>query len=172
MKDLSKGILIACLLIAFSYPVVGEVSKLNFGTDTSWKCLNFEQSGWTSEDYDDSWWESAVDSGKEPNKLDGRLIWYPGKVTEDMVYFRGTFEIPGADIIYGTLDAGLRDGGAIELYLNDNPIGTVKTSNADPTRIDVAPYIKPGKNVIAAKVTIPSSNIHAWGLSGIIRYNM
>ncbi|VVB69493.1 Uncharacterised protein [uncultured archaeon] len=171
MDKLLQSALIMCLVIACVPFAIGEVEKMNFGTDASWKVIDFENQGWTSEDYDDSWWEPALVRGWSTGNLDGSIIWYPGKVTESTEYFRGTLEIQGADIIYGTLDAGVNDKGAIELYLNNNSIGTVKTDKSVPTRINITSYLKPGKNVIAAKVTVPSDSGWGWGLSGIVRYN-
>lgn len=120
MHKLLNVVLIASLLIAFSYLVVGEVEKMTFGTDATWRVIDFENQGWTSEDYDDSWWESAVIGDCWQGKLEGSMIWYPGQVTELTEYFRGTLEIPASDIVYGILDAGPRYTGTIELYLNDN----------------------------------------------------
>ena len=175
MKDPWKGILIASLLIAFSHPVVGEVEKLTFGTDATWKVIDFENQGWTSEGYDDSWWESASVSSWSTGKLAvGSLIWYPGKWTEKTEYFRCSFEIPSGDIIYGILDAGVYYGnGAIELYLNDNPEGTVKSDVDAPTRLYITSNLVPGKNVIAAKVTVEDDRMsyRLWALDGLIRYN-
>lgn len=99
------------------------------------------------------------------------MIWYPGKVTEYTEFFRYSFEISGSDIIYGSLDVGLRGEGTIELYLNDNQIGTAKASRDSPTRLYITSYLKPGKNVIAAKVTATPGSYWGWGLDGLIRYN-
>jgi len=174
MKDLLKVVLVTSLLVAFSYPVVGEVAKLNFGTDASWKAIDFENDGWTSEDYDDSWWEAVKVQSHFPNgKLENSIIWYPGDVTETTEYFRGSFDIPGSDIIYGILDVGLEEHGAIELYLNDNPIGTVKANVDSPERLYIVSYLHPGKNIIAAKVIVPGKGYYdwGWGLDGLVRYN-
>lgn len=172
MRKLMQSALIACLVIHYSCLAVGEVDKINFGTDATWKAIDFENQGWTSKDYDDSWWESAVVRDWYPGKLGGSLIWYPGTVTENIEYFRGSVDIPGSDIIYGILDVGIKNEGTIELYLNDNSIGTVKTDSNNPTRLYIMPYLKPGKNVIAAKVTVtPGSDYWGWGLDGLIRYN-
>jgi hypothetical protein len=176
MRDLRKGFLIACLMMTLLYPVVGEVQKLNFGTDSSWKVIDFENDGWTSEDYDDSWWEPALERSTSSNnwfggKLVNRCIWYPGELTENTQYFRGSFDIPGSDIVYGIFDVGLRAKGTIELYLNDNSIGTVKANRDNPERLYIASYLHPGKNVIAAKVTIPKGSYFGWALDGLVRYN-
>lgn len=173
MKDLLKCVLVASLLIAFSYPVVGEVEKMTFGTDASWKAIDFENDGWTAEDYDDSWWESAAVRNWGAGNTGGSIIWYPGSVTENIEYFRGSFEIPGSDIVYGILDVGMYNEGTIELYLNDNSIGTVKAYKDNPERLYIASYLRPGKNVIAAKVTVPpDSDYWGWGLGGLVRYNI
>lgn len=173
MKRQSICILIAYLLVAVPYTAVGEVAKLEFGTDASWKCLDFENEGWTSVDYDDSWWESAVDRGWNNGNLgNSPIIWYPGEITENTIYFRYSFDVPGSDIVYGILDVGMKNQGTIELYLNDNPIGTVKANCGSPERLYIATYLAPGKNVIAAKVTVPvDSDYWGWGLNGLVRYN-
>jgi hypothetical protein len=168
MKNLSKGILIAFLLVAFSYPVVGEVTKLTLNTDSSWKCINFEQQGWTSEDYDDSWWESAK-TGRS-NQIEGSWnIGYPTEIVPKIVYYRKSFEIDGSDILIGELYTGLfEDGGNIELYVNDQHVGDVTSKTSNPEKLDVTSFLRSGTNVIAAKVSI--GDTWGWALSGTIRY--
>lgn len=169
MKGLSKITLIACILVAFSYPVVGEVTKLTINTDPSWKSINFEQQGWTSEDYDDSWWES-VQMGSYGIEGDNE-IWYPGdEIIPKIVYFRKNFEIDGGEILIGELFTGLYStGGNIELYVNDQHVGEITSTYDDPERLDVTSLLKPGKNVIAAKVSIGPK--WGWALIGTIRYS-
>ena len=166
MYKLLNGVLIASLLIAFSYPVVGEVTKLTIDSDSTWKCINFEQPGWTSEDYDDSWWEPAAQGSQWIET--GRTIWYPGDIQPKTVYFRKSFEIDGSDILIGQLFTGLiHSGGNIELYVNDQRVGDTTSTYDDPQEFDVTPLLKPGMNVIAAKVSVESSS---WALTGTIRY--
>jgi len=172
MKDLWKGILIACLMIALSYPVVGEVTKLTINTDSTWKCINFYQQGWTSEDYDESWWEPAQTTSYG---IDGKNeIWYPGKnLIPKTAYFRKAFEIDGSDILIGELFCGLfSDGGNIELYVNDESLGEITSTYSSPQHIDITSRLRPGKNVIAAKVSLnPTKDWFGWALTGTIRYD-
>lgn len=158
------------LLLALSNIVVGEVQKMEFNTDKSWKTIDFEHEGWEYIDYDDSWWESAVSKGWGDGNLDCDMIWYPGEWVETTAYFRSAFDIVGTSIVYGTLDSGVYHEGSIELYLNGISIGMVKSDRNNPTRIDITSYLQPGKNVIAAKVTIPDGGDLAWGLNGVVRY--
>lgn len=169
-----KKILILCLLAVLSYPVASEVTTLTIATDNTWKSLDFENDGWTSNGYDDSWWESAYERrsyGIESSKS----IWYPGKISQNPVYFRSTFNIDGVEILNGKVSTAIDDGtygesGTIYLYINDNPLDKI-TTNDKAAIIDITPYIKPGKNVIAAKVDMKKGDGRSWTLFGTIRYN-
>ncbi|HAX94872.1 MAG TPA: hypothetical protein DCY25_13240 [Bacteroidales bacterium] len=169
MKDLWKGILIACLLVASSCPVMGEVTKLTINSDSSWKCINFENEGWTSEDYDDSWWESAK-TGNENVIEESWNIGYPTKIVPKIVFYRKSFEIDGSDILNGVLYTGLYDdGGNIELYVNDQRVGDVTARTYESEQIDITSFLHPGTNVFAAKVSIVDH--WGWALTSAIRYD-
>lgn len=167
MDTMFKSTLIACLIIAFLYPVAGEVVKLPIMTDSSWKALDIDQPGWTTESYDDSWWEDVVTGNTEIENA--KEIWYPGSIKPDTAYFRTSFDINSDSFISGKLYVGVYSGeGSIDLYLNDNKLGRISNKEREPAEIDILPYLKPGKNTISAKV---DSKYHWWALSGLIRYN-
>jgi hypothetical protein len=165
--NLINNISIVCILIVLSYPVAGEITTLSIATDSSWKSLDFENNGWTSNSYDDSWWKSAEE--KDGGLESGKGIWYPEEVAPDVVYFRNAFEIDGTEILNGMLHIKTYRGGIVYLYINDNPLDKI-TVSYNPIGIDITSYLKPGKNVIAAKVDT-SGNYPSWALIGTIRYD-
>ena len=172
MKNKVNKILIGFLLMAFSYTALAEVTTLSIATDTSWKSLDFENAGWTSENYDDSWWTPAEERDYctiEP----GKMIWYSSTVKPKIAYFRNVFEIDGTEILNGKLYTGMAAGGIIYLFVNDNPIEKITDTDChNPSGIDITSYLKPGKNTIAAKVDASAPyNTLAWALIGTIRYN-
>jgi len=170
--SLIKSVLILCLLIVLSHTVAGEVATLSIATDNTWKSLDFENDGWTSNDYDDSWWEPTME--RDWTELEsGEPIWYPGNVEINPAYFRNVFMIDGVKILNGKLYVKTYGGdGTTYLYINDNPLDKITARRDETAAIDITPYIKPGKNVIAAKVDIPDTYYGpAWALIGTIRYD-
>jgi hypothetical protein len=173
MRYLINGILIAFLAIALSSTAVCEIAKLSINTDAAWKSIDFEQEGWTSEGYDDSWWESA--QAYDGNPIDqAAQIWYPAnaQTMPHTAYFRNTYEIEGSNILSGKIYVGSNDyysRATIELYINNNPLEKITSNYGGPAEVDIASYLKPGKNVIAAKVISPGDI--AWAMSGLVRYN-
>lgn len=165
MHRLPKCALMVCFVIASLYPVTGEVIKLPIVTDSSWKALDLEQPGWTSEDYDDSWWEDVYVSYSTFE--DSNAIWYPADIEPEVAYFRRTIDLNADSFISGKLFIGVRQGSA-DIYLNSISLGTISSGFDEPTEIDILPYLKSGKNIIAAKV---DSKDYLWSLSGTIRYN-
>lgn len=167
--DAMKFSLIISLFIVFSYSAAGEVTTLSIITDNTWKSLDFENNGWTSNDYDDSWWESAVE--RNWNSIEtSKMIWYPGEIRPNPTYFRTTFVIDGTEILNGKLNVD-PNGGNIYLYINDVPIDKITAPHSNPALIDITSYLKPGKNVIAAKVDISGESDRGWALVGTIRYD-
>ena len=177
MKSQLNIILIGFLLMASSYTAMAEITTSSIVTDTSWKTLDFKSDGWTSENYDDSWWESAREDNGWTSINPGKLIWYPGIVKNkpDTAYFRNAFEIDGTEILNGHLYVGMLGGaGTVYLFINGDSLEKVTNSGvSNPTEFDITPYIKPGKNIIAAKVEMSPDNEyrHLWVLTGTIRYN-
>jgi hypothetical protein len=173
MRYLINGILITFLAIALSSTAVCEVTKLSINTDITWKSIDFEQEGWTAESYDDSWWETV--QGFDSHPIDqGIEIWYPAnaQTMPHTAYFRNTYEIEGSNILSGKIYVGCDDYGdpaTIELYINNNPIEKITRGYDRPAEVDITSYLKPGNNVIAAKVTAPRDV--AWAMSGLVRYN-
>jgi hypothetical protein len=159
MKRELKMISIVIFIISLLYPVIGEVAKLPIGTDSSWKTLDSETMGWTSENYDDSWWEPAAESSNRSVIETGMPIWYPGKIQPNTVYFRKAFEINGTEILTGKLYVGLQySKGNIDLYLNNNSIEKITDSYETPAEIDIVSYLKPETNILAARVSTPDHN--------------
>jgi hypothetical protein len=165
----AKCSLIICLFIVFFHSAAGEVTTLTVITDNGWKCLDFENDGWTSNYYDDSWWESA-EEGKWNSIESSKLIRYPGELGANPSYFRDTFSIDGAEILNGKFYVGSYYGGDIYIYINDNPLDKITAGTGDPAIIDITSYLQPGKNVIAAKVDL-SDSFRYWALVGKIRYD-
>jgi len=168
--SLTNNIFFILILVVLSYsvyPVAGEVTTLSIATDNTWKTLDFENDGWTSNNYDDSWWKSAEESTWSIES--GKGIWYPGELAPKVAYFRNTFEIGGTQILNGKLHVKTYNSdGVAYLYINDNPIEKINyETGADG--IDITSYLKPGKNVIAAKVSAPGYS--SWALVGTIRYD-
>jgi hypothetical protein len=173
MRHLINGILITFLAIALSSTAVCEIAKLSINTDIAWKSIDFEQEGWNAESYDDSWWETVQAYDSRP--IDQALeIWYPAN-TQTMphtAYFRNTYEIEGSSILSGKIYVGSYDysnPATIELYINTNPLEKITRNYDSPAEIDITSYLKPGKNIIAAKVIAPGDV--AWAMSGLVRYN-
>ncbi len=108
--------------MAFSHAAIAEVDTLSIVTDPSWKSLDFENEGWNSENYDDTWWTPAIDA--DWASIDpATMIWYPGPVKQEIVYFRNVFEIDGTGILNGKLFTTTHSGGGIlYLFVNGNPI--------------------------------------------------
>lgn len=158
--------MIICLLSALIYPASSAVEKLTVATGPTWKALDVEQAQWTSNNYDDSWWED-VTTGNTYYDV-AKEIWYPGSIAPDIVYFRKSFDVSATSFISGKLYTGLPYAeGSVDLYLNGNSLGTLNNDESEPKEIDILPYLQVGKNVIAAKV---ESKHHRWALTGTIRY--
>jgi hypothetical protein len=167
-------ILIGFLLMALSYNAMAEVTTLSIVTDSSWKSLDFDNDGWTSENYDDTWWQTAREDNYWATIEPGKMIWYPGTVRNkpDIAYFRNGFDIDGTEILNGKMYVGTEGDGTIYLFINGNSIEKITdANNLNPAEIDITSYLKPGKNVIAAKIDVLPGNTHLWALTGTIRYD-
>lgn len=168
MKTLLKCVLAACLIIGLSYPVFAEVVERSIDTDSSWKCLDVDDRGWTEANYNDSWWESAA-SRPIPGIAEGLSIWYPSLYPKT-VFFRKTFEIDSLDVISANLYYGVADGsnGSIDLYVNGNYIGKFFNTTSNPDMSNITSFLQVGKNVVAVRAE--EQDQFYWSLSGIIRY--
>jgi hypothetical protein len=166
--DIVKCILIACILGSLCHPVCGEVKTLSITTDKTWKSLDLENDGWNSPLYDDSWWEPAVEQNLNSLKF-SKMIWYPGNIKPNIAYFRNSFSINGTRILNGKLSISTYGDGTIYLYINNNIIDKITTQLEDPAIIDITSYLKPGINLIAAKVD--ATNYHGWALVSTIKYD-
>jgi len=173
MKYLICGVLITFLTVALSSTVTGEVAKLTINTDLSWKSIDFEQDGWTTEGYDDSWWEAV--QVYDNNPIDqASEVWYPAteQTMPHTAYFRNIYEIEGTEILSGKLHVGSTDDSypsTVEIYINNNPLEKIAASYSGPSEVDITSYLKPGKNLIAAKVTAP--RYVGWAMTGLVRYD-
>jgi len=174
MKIHANKILIGFLLMAVFHSAMAEVTTLSIVTDSTWKSLDFDNDGWASENYDDTWWQAAREDNSWATIEPGKMIWYPGTVRgkPDIAYFRNVFDIDGIEILNGKMYVGTEGDGTIYLFINGNSIEKItEANNLYPAEIDITSYLKPGKNVIAAKVDILPGNTHLWALTGTIRYN-
>lgn len=174
MQHISKiaGVLIIGAILSLPAAIC-EVEKIAFGTDESWKTIDFEDSNWTSMDYDDSWWEDATAEVYWSMPLNAKYIWYPGDWPKNVAYFRKILDVPENTIVNSEIKAKTSGAGEIELYVNSNKVSRIKIVY-EPVTIDIKPFIKPGKNVIAAKVTQPKEDgrsPYIWILEGLVRYN-
>jgi hypothetical protein len=173
MKYLIDGILIIFLAIVLSSSAICEVTKLSINTDSSWKCIDFEQDGWNAEDYDDSWWEAV--QVYDGHQIDQAVqIWYPAnaQTMPHTAYFRKIYEIDGSDILSAKIYVGSNDDynhATVDLFINNNPLEKITANYYGPAEVDITPYLKPGKNILAAKVVATDSI--AWAMSGLVRYN-
>jgi hypothetical protein len=173
MKYLISGILFIFLTAALSSTAVGEIAKMTINTDSTWKSIDFEQEGWTTESYDDSWWEAV--QVYDGNPIDqASEIWYPAnkQTMPHIAYFRNSYEIEGTNILSGKIYVGSNDWSypaTVELYINNNPIEKIVRNYGSPSEVDVTSLLKPGKNVIAAKVT--ATGDVAWAMTGLVRYD-
>ena len=110
MKNKVNRLLIGFFLVVFSNTALGDVTTLSIATDTSWKSLDFENEGWTSESYDDSWWTPVEE--RDYCTIDpGKMIWYSSAVKPNIAYFRNVFELDGTKILNGKLYAAMASGG-------------------------------------------------------------
>lgn len=165
-----------------AFAQTGEVKTIKLDTDSSWKSLDTEVRGWTSAEFDDSWW---LDSWEASTPIAGlsqaKAIWYPDDPEPPIAYFRKTINIDGTEVISGRIALkGYRSpswmGDIIEIYANERFIGKVTMASlyyGDTKNFDIAPYLTEGKNVIAVKVTFTIRDKKPqdyWGLSGEIRY--
>ncbi len=168
MKALLKCVLAACLIIGLLYPVFGQVVEKSIDTDSSWRCLDVEDTGWTEANYNDSWWEPAADRSM-PSIANSSSIWYPS-LYPGTAYFRKTFEIENLSIISANLYYGVaeKSNGSIDLYVNGRYIGKFYNTINNPNMSDITSYLQAGKNVIAARVE--EQDQFYWSLSGVIRY--
>ena len=181
LVDHIKGFLniriVLCVLIAlfiaisFSYPVVGEVSTISIATDSSWKCLDAEVEGWTSEDFDDSYWENGkvIDDtravGSPPEWIRGKAIWYPESPMRHTSYFRRNIEIDGKPVT-GKILIGDDGNTGWYVYVNNEFMGKSGWGGGE---FDIGSYLKSGKNVIAVRADWNKWGIPCWGLIGTIR---
>jgi len=168
MKTLLKYVLATCLIIGLSYSVLGEVVEISLDTDSSWKCLDVEDTGWTEANYNDSWWEPAANRSM-PSIAESSAIWYPS-IYPGTVYYRKTFEIENLSIISANLYYGVAEesNGSIDLYVNGQYIGKFYNTTNNPNMSDITPFLQAGRNVIAARVE--EQDQFYWSLSGVIRY--
>lgn len=168
MKTLLKCVLAAYLIIGLSYLAFGEVVDKSIDTNSSWKCLDAEDRGWTDANYNDSWWESAA-IRPMPGIAKGSSIWYPS-VSPRTVYFRKTFEIDNLSIISANLYFGVAEGsnGTVDLYVNGRYMGRFFNTTNNPNMFNITSFLQVGKNAIAARVE--EQDQFYWSLSGLIRY--
>jgi hypothetical protein len=175
MKYLISGILLIFLTVALSSTAVGEIAKMTINTDSTWKSIDFEQEGWTTEGYDDSWWEAV--QVYDGNPIDqASEIWYPAteQTMPHTAYFRNSYEIEGTKILSGKLHVGSYGNtngypATIELYINNNPLEKITTGYDNPYEVDITSYLTPGKNLITAKVT--ATHDVGWAMTGLVRYD-
>ncbi len=168
MKALLKYVLATCLIIGLSYSVFGQVVEKSMDTDSSWKCLDVEDTGWTEANYNDSWWESAANRSM-PSIAESSAIWYPSLYPRT-VYFRKTYEIENLSIISANLYYGVAEesNGSVDLYVNGQYIGKFYNTTNYPNMSDITSSLQAGRNVIAARVE--EQDQFYWSLSGVIRY--
>lgn len=182
MQGLLKWMLLASLVMVSINTAISEVEKMTIETDSSWKCLDTEVDNWNTVYYDDSWWEYAEETSASPAIQAGMPIWYPGTPAKEKIYFRYSFNINGDKIIscntWAGVGANFNGQGSAKLYVNGEFIGTVENTIVDssnsiipggsgPVGFDMAPALRPGRNVIAAEVQSPHKE---WALSGLLRY--
>ena len=163
---------IALIIISFPLALGEEVERLDFGTDAFWKTINFEDSKWTAENYDDSWWEDAVLQPALILRWNYPHIWYPSEFAKGVAYFRKNINIPGNVIVNGEIKTATVGRGEIELYINNISVSRIKIyEQSSPFTVDITPFVKPGRNVIAMKVMQPESTIeYGLLLEGYVRY--
>ena len=172
-KRVVLSVLIALFIaISFSYPVVGEVSTISIVTDSSWKCLDAEVDGWTSVDFDDSYWENAkvLDVSHPEGFEKAKAIWYPEEPMPHTSYFRKDIVIDG-EIISGKIIC-YQSNSEYSIYVNDNFVGEIGAYwFVDEKEFDIGSYLKEGKNVIAVKVDsiVNAGDSYVWGIVGTIR---
>ncbi|MDY6964873.1 MAG: PGF-CTERM sorting domain-containing protein [Halobacteriota archaeon] len=178
-KQLAFG-LVALLLLSGTVDMVsalsnsggGEVSTISFVTDSSWKCLDAEVDGWASVDFDDSWWDDAEELFYVESLGDAKAIWYPGSPMPSTAYFRKTIDIDDNKILTGRITLAVygADGENVYIFVNDNYVGTSRGRfyPYGVKELDIAPYLDPGKNVIAAKAVFGNTK-YWWALTGTIR---
>jgi hypothetical protein len=161
---------------------IDGVKTIRIDTDSSWKSLDTEVRGWTSAEFDDSWWlDSWEASTPIPDLSQAKAIWYPDEPEPPIVYFRKTIHLDDAEVVSGRIAIrGYRSpswsGDIIEIYANQQFIGKVTMASlyyGDTKHFDIAPFLTEGENVIAVKVTFTVRDKKPqdyWGLSGEIRY--
>lgn len=168
MKALLKCVLALCIIIGLSDLAFGEVVEKSVDTDSSWRSLDVEDTGWTEANYNDSWWEPAANRSM-PGIAESSPIWYPSLYPRT-VYFRKTFEIDNLSIISANLYYGVAEGsnGSADLYVNGQHIGKFYNTTNNPAMSNLTSLLQVGRNVIAARVEEQSQ--FYWSLSGVIRY--
>lgn len=175
MQCIAKYIgIIICVILSVPLAMC-EFETLNLGTDVYWKTLDFEDNNWTSENYDDSSWEDVEVKGSYPD-YNAPFVWYPGgQWVKESAYFRRAFNVPG-EPLNAEIKAKTNGEGEITLYVNNVSLGEMKIVY-DPVVIDIKPYLKSGRNIIAAKVVQPKTKpgftqVYGWVLfDGVIRYS-
>lgn len=134
-----------------------NVKEIVIYTDSSWKSFDTKVDGWTSLNFDDSYWLNPIE-GDPVNGYDrARYISYPEKPSTPPFYFRKTFELSGTEIMSGKLYEHSYGG---KVYVNDNYIGEPRFE----TMVDIVQYLKIGKNVIATEFP---DNVGYWLLAKI-----
>ena len=178
------SVLIALIIIiSFSYPAVGGVSTISIVTDSSWKCLDAEVDGWTSAGFDDSWWDDTEELFYVEGFGNAKAIWYPGSPMPSTAYFRKTIDIDGGEVISGRINIAvyryaIYGDEYVYIFVNANYVGRVSPGHYPygEKEFDIAPYLKPGKNVIAVKADIGAyrdffGEVRSWwALTSTIRY--
>ena len=159
------------------------VQTISIVTDSSWKSMDSEVEGWTSVNFDDSWWEDVEEANHEEAGVAWTAIFYPKTPKPHTSYFRKNFEIEGTEIISGRIypvcyayNSG--PDNYIYIYVNDNYIGLVRGEwgwiySGQIKEFNIAPYLNPGKNVIAIKADFNGTpgEDYWWALTGTIRYS-
>jgi hypothetical protein len=131
---------------------------LHVTTDTSWRCHRRPPTDWSSLGFDDADWPLAAahSKGLWPDvnfaaHLDDRAvaIWYPEPDPAHVTrYFRRSFELPRA-VKWATATVLVED--TCELYVNGRRVARIGYEDG-LRRISLRRYLRPGPNVLAAKV--------------------
>ncbi len=124
-----------------------NVTEVTIYTDSSVKSFDAKVNGWTSIDFDDSYWPYAKEYG--PADAKAQEVGYPETPSSVPFYYRKTFELSGTEIMSGKLFDSTPCCVGSTYYVNDNKIDGQ----------DIAQYLKLGKNVIAVITTRPSGVI-------------
>jgi len=145
------------LVLLFSPAVWGQdLMRMSSDLQARWRCSLTARPGWNDRGHDDRRWSKPVYDipGRYPGWAEPEdqalhaFMWHPaGANTGRPVYFRRSLFLPG-QVTQALVSVCADD--QFMLYVNGRGMVQSQEAHSDSS-LDIAPYLKPGDNVIAVQ---------------------